>query len=89
MNVVIHRKTLIGMLFMGLTLLGYISYQNLPVELMPNATAPMLIVQVNSQIEVDPGYMERQAIIPIEGAVGTLEDVEEISSQSQQRRGMV
>lgn len=89
MNLVINRKTLIGMLFTGLTLLGYISYQNLPVELFPNATAPMLIVQVTSPIEVDPGYMERQAVIPIEGAVGTLEDVEEISSQSQQRRGMV
>ena len=74
---------------MGLTMLGFISYQNLPVELMPNATAPMLIVQVNSQIEVDPGYMEKQAIIPIEGAVGTLADVEEISSQAQQRRGMI
>ena len=89
MNAVIHRKTLIGMLFIGMTLLGYVSYQNLPVELFPNATAPMLIVQVSSQIEVDPGYMEKQVIIPIEGAVGTLADVEELASQSQQRRGMV
>ncbi len=77
------------MFFLSLTMLGYISYQYLPLELFPNATAPMLIVQVSSPMEVDPGYMERKAIIPIEGAVGTLEDVEEISSQAQQRRGMV
>ena len=77
------------MIFIGLTLMGYISYQYLPVELFPNATAPVLIVQVTSPMEVDPGYMERKAIIPIEGAVGTLEDVEEISSRAQGRRGSV
>ena len=34
----------------------------------------MLFVQINSRIEVDPAYMENQAVIPIEGAVGTMEE---------------
>ena len=68
------------MLFTGLTLLGYVSYKQLPVELMPNAELPMLYVQVNSRIEVDPTYMENQAVIPIEGAIGTMEGIESIET---------
>jgi multidrug efflux pump subunit AcrB len=70
MKFIINRKIFISMLFIGLTLLGYVSYKQLPVELMPNAELPMLFVQINSQ-EVDPAYMESQAVIPIEGAIGT------------------
>ena len=77
-KIIIHRKTLISMLFIGLTLLGIISYRNLPVELFPNAELPLLIVQVNGQVEVDPSFMENQLIIPLEGGIGTLEGIEEI-----------
>lgn len=68
------------MLFLGLTILGYVSYKRLPVELMPNAELPMLFVQVQSRIEVDPKYMENQAVIPIEGAIGTMEGIESMES---------
>ncbi len=68
------------MLFLGLTMLGYISYKRLPVELMPNAELPMLYVQIQSRVEVDPTYMENQAIIPIEGAISTMEGIESMES---------
>ncbi len=68
------------MLFLGLTLLGIVSYRMLPVELMPNAELPMLYVQIQSRIEVDPAYMENQAVIPIEGAIGTMEGIESMES---------
>jgi multidrug efflux pump subunit AcrB/ABC-type multidrug transport system ATPase subunit len=89
MKFIIHRKTLIGMLFIGLTLLGYISYKNLPVELLPSSELPMLIVQISSRIEVDPTYMENKGVIPLEGAIGTLEGIEEIESSATQRRGTI
>jgi multidrug efflux pump subunit AcrB len=54
------------MFVIGLSLLGYVSYTKLPVELIPNATLPALIVQVLTPLEVDPSYIESQAIIPIE-----------------------
>ena len=54
MNFIIKRKTLIAMLFTGLTMLGYISYKQLAVELYPNATLPMLYVSVGTPLEVDP-----------------------------------
>lgn len=77
------------MLFLGLTLLGYISYKQLPVELIPNAELPMLFVQINSRIEVDPNYMENQAVIPIEGALGTLEGIESMESNLNNRSASI
>lgn len=89
MNFIIKRKVLIGMLFAGLTMLGYISYKQLPVELYPNATLPTLFVQVVTPLEVDPKYMEGQAIIPLEGAIGTLEGIEKIESTAGQQSGSI
>ena len=77
------------MLFIGLTLLGYVSYTRLSVELMPNAELPMLFVQVNSQIEVDPNYMENQAVIPIEGAISTMEGIESMESNLNNRSATI
>ncbi len=77
------------MLFTGLTLLGYISYKQLPVELMPNAELPMLFVQINSRIEVNPAYMENQAVIPIEGAIGTMEGIESIETYLDNRTASI
>ncbi|MEZ4999317.1 MAG: hypothetical protein R2744_01035 [Bacteroidales bacterium] len=35
-----------------------------------------LLSRSHSALQVDPSYIENQAVIPIEGMVGTLEDVE-------------
>lgn len=77
------------MLFIGLTLLGYVSYKKLPVELFPNAQLPTLIVQVGTSLEMDPAHIETQAIIPIEGAIGTLEGIEKIESNISSRYGTI
>lgn len=77
------------MLFVGLTLLGVVSYKQLPVELLPNAELPFLIVQVSGMLDVDPAYMERHAIIPLEGAIGSLQGVERIDSYADPRRGTI
>ena len=77
------------MLFIGLTMLGYVSYKKLSVELIPNAQLPFLIVQVMTPIEMDPSYIETQAIVPIEGAIGTLEGVEKIESNISSNNGNI
>jgi multidrug efflux pump subunit AcrB/ABC-type multidrug transport system ATPase subunit len=77
------------MLFLGVSLLGYISYKKLPIELFPNAQLPTLIVQVGTPLEMDPAYIESQAIIPIEGAIGTLEGIEKIESNISSRYGTI
>jgi len=77
------------MLFLGLSMLGYVSYKKLAVELIPNAQLPTLIVQVASQLEMDPAYLETQAIMPVEGAIGTLEGIEKIESNITSRYGTI
>ena len=89
MKFIINRKVLISMLFIGLTLLGYVSYKQLPVELMPNAELPTLSVSISSRNEVDPNFMEKQAVIPIEGAIGTMEGIESMETSVNSRSASI
>jgi len=77
------------MFFIGLTLLGYVSYKRLPIELFPNSQLPTLIVQVTTSLEMDPNYIESKAIVPLEGAIGTLESIEKIESNITSRSGTI
>ncbi len=89
MNFILTRKILISMLFIGLTMLGYISYKKLDVELIPNPDLPTLIVRVGTLLEMDPDYIESQAIIPIEGSIGTLDGIEKIETNITSRYGTI
>lgn len=89
LKTIIRRKVLVSMLFIGITFMGYISYTKLAVELFPNVELPVLIVQVQSATEVDPKYMERQAIVPLESAISTLEGVAEITANTNSQQGMI
>ena len=86
---VIKRRTFVSMFFLGLSMLGYISYKNLDLEMYPNVELPFLIVQVFGANESDPEYMEKRAIMPLEGAIGTLEGIDEIESFADQRQGRI
>jgi multidrug efflux pump subunit AcrB/ABC-type multidrug transport system ATPase subunit len=85
----LQRRVLISMLFIGMSMLGYISYKQLPLELLPSIELPYLIVQIGSVQEMDPEYLEREALIPVESAAGTLDDVEKIESYAGRRSGMI
>lgn len=89
MDFIIKRKVLISMLFVAVSMLGVFSYRQLPVELYPSVQVPYLFVQVATNLEVDPKYMESQAIIPLEGAIGTLKGVDKIVSTAGQRQGSI
>ena len=89
MDFIIRRKTFISMIFLAMVLLGVISYNKLPMELYPTPEMPGMVVMVNASIEVSPEYMESQAIVPLEGVIGQLEGVEEISSMATRRNGTI
>ncbi len=89
MKFVINRKIFIFMLFIALTFLGVISYDKLKVELYPEAELPFLFVEIMPLQEVNPEYMENKAVIPVEGAIGTLEGIEKIESFINLRRGSI
>jgi len=77
---IVLRKVFVSMLFISLCGLGYISYKNLKMELFPNVELPMMFVQINALNDVNPDYMERNAIIPVEGVIGLFEGIESIDS---------
>jgi len=85
----IHRKTFVGMVFLGLSLLGYISYRQLRMELIPDVEQPFLIINITAKRDTNPEYMEKQALIPLEGAAAALEGVSEIESYAEPRRGII
>ena len=87
MDFIIKRRITICMLFIAISMLGYVSYKHLKVEMLPNADLPMLYIQVSSRQDVNPAYMESQVIIPLEGAVSTIEGVERIESEAGNRNG--
>lgn len=89
MDFIIKRRVLIAMLFAGVSMLGVFSYRQLPVELFPNTQIPYLFVSVASTIETDPEYIENQAVIPVEGAIGTLKGVEKIESTIDQQQAFI
>src|SRR5690554_2179152 len=89
MDYLLNRRVTISMLFIAFTLLGYFSYKQLPVELLPNAELPMLFVSVSSQQDMDPGYVESEVIIPLEGAISTVGGVDQIESEISSRQSSI
>ncbi|MDH6535264.1 multidrug efflux pump subunit AcrB/ABC-type multidrug transport system ATPase subunit [Parabacteroides sp. PM5-20] len=77
------------MLFIALSLLGYVSYKQLPVELLPNAELPMLFVQVSSQQDMDPSYVESEVIIPLEGAITSIGGIDKLQSTVDSRQSYI
>ena len=85
----IDRRVTICMLLVALTLLGYFSYKQLPVELLPNTELPQLYVTASSRSDLTPAYMEQQVVIPLEGAISAVGGVENMESTASGRQGSI
>ncbi len=86
---IINRPVLVSMFLIGLCLLGAVSYTRLPVELIPMAELPMLIVQVGTVRDADPEYVEQQSVIQLESAIAELDDIERIESYVNRRQATI
>ena len=84
----IHRPVTMFMLSGVIVLLGAISLTRLPVDLMPEFTAPTISINVG-YAGVGPLEMEQLITRPIEQAVGAVAGVETISSNSSEGRSNV
>jgi multidrug efflux pump subunit AcrB/ABC-type multidrug transport system ATPase subunit len=69
------------MLFIGLGLVGVLSYRSLPVQLMPNLAFPQVFVQAYLP-GASPETLEEDVLRPLEGALAQVGDVAEISSSA-------
>ena len=84
----IRRPVTTAMFFIGSGLLGLVSLSRLSVELMPEVVFPQIFVVAN-QRTMSPEQVERDLLIPIEGAIGKLEGVVSIESNASQSRATV
>ena len=69
-NFSVNRPVTVLMLFIGLILIGLISFQNLGLDLMPDLSFPISAIMV-SYPGVAPQEIENMVTIPLEEAVGT------------------
>jgi HAE1 family hydrophobic/amphiphilic exporter-1 len=84
----IHRPVTMFMLSAVIVILGAISLTRLPVDLMPEFTAPIISINVGYN-GVGPLEIEQLITRPIEQAVGAVAGVETISSNSSEGRSNV
>ena len=69
----IDRRVTICMLLVALTLLGYFSYKQLPVELLPNTELPQLYVNASSQSDLTPASMGQMFELSAEEELKSIE----------------
>ncbi|HZK12855.1 MAG TPA: efflux RND transporter permease subunit [Atribacterota bacterium] len=87
-NFSVNRPVTILMLFIGLILIGLISFQNLGLDLLPDLSFPMSAIMV-SYSGVAPQEIENMVTIPLEEAVGTIQGVKNISSYSREGSSII
>ncbi len=87
-EVSVKRPLAISMVFLGLIVFGIISITKLPVDLFPNITLPMMVVMTNYQ-GAGPQEVETQITQPFEKILGTLNNIDKITSTSSENSSMI
>jgi len=87
-NFSVNRPITVLMFFIGLILIGLISFQNLGLDLLPDLSFPMSAIIV-SYSGVAPQEIENMITIPLEEAVGTIQGVKNINSFSREGSSVV
>ncbi len=85
---VIHRPVAVSMAFLACVLLGVISYQRLPVDLLPSITYPRLTV-VTEYPDIPAEDLERLVTRPIEEAVTAMTGVRRVTSRTREGVSLV
>ncbi|MEO0184709.1 MAG: efflux RND transporter permease subunit, partial [candidate division WOR-3 bacterium] len=87
-EVSVKRPLAISMVFLGLIIFGIISITKLPVDLFPNITLPMMVVMTTYQ-GAGPQEVETQITQPFEKILGTLNNIDKITSTSSENASMI
>lgn len=84
----LKRPILVLMVTLIIILLGIISYERTPIDLMPDVTLPTLTVTTD-YTNVGAEEIENAITRPIEEIIATIADVEDITSESSEGRSRV
>ena len=68
------------MLFIATCVLGMISYNQLKLELLPNSEMPSVSVNISSETDANPEYIESQVILSVEGAIKTIDGIDRLAT---------
>src|SRR4030042_5868979 len=79
----IKRPLAVSMIFLGIIIFGAISVVNLPVDLFPNVTFPMMIV-LTTYPGAGPEEIETMITDPLEKSIGTVNNLDKITSRTQE-----
>jgi HAE1 family hydrophobic/amphiphilic exporter-1 len=79
----IKRPLAVSMIFLGIIIFGAISVVNLPVDLFPNITFPMMIV-LTTYPGAGPEEIETMVTDPLEKSIGTVNNLDKITSRTQE-----
>jgi HAE1 family hydrophobic/amphiphilic exporter-1 len=82
-SLALKRPIAVSMIFLALGLVGFLSWQRLPLELMPSLNYPQLTVVANCE-NVAPLEMESLVTKPLESSLGTVSRVRKINSISRE-----
>jgi len=84
----IHRPVAISMLFVALLLVGVVSFNRIPVDLLPSITYPRLTV-VTSYQDIPAEDLERLVTEPLEEVVTALSGVRRVVSRTREGVSMI
>ncbi|MCB1052761.1 MAG: efflux RND transporter permease subunit [Acidobacteria bacterium] len=82
----LRRRVTVGMFYIGVVLLGFISYQNLSIEGQPDVELPQLVISSNWP-NTPPEVVQVFLTSPIEEVSAQLDGLEEMTSSSTTRSG--
>jgi len=77
----VRKPITVFMIFIGLVVLGVISFSQLSIDLMPDVSFPMVAV-ITSYSGVGPSEMETMVTKPLEMSLSTVKDLKDITSYS-------
>jgi hydrophobic/amphiphilic exporter-1 (mainly G- bacteria), HAE1 family len=78
----VKRPITIMMIFLGITIMGVVSLAELPVELMPNTSYPVVTINI-SYPGVPPTEVESMVTMKVEESVSTVSHLKNIESSSE------
>ena len=81
LKLAIQRPIAVTMLFTALVLIGILSYQRLPVDLLPSITYPRLTV-ITTYEDIPAEDLERLVTRPLEEELNRISDLKTLSSRS-------
>lgn len=87
-DISIKRPRSVSMIFLGVILFGFISLTNLPINLFPDITFPMMLV-LTTYPGAGPEEIEYMITDPLEQTLGTVNNVDKITSTTSENISLI